>query len=110
MQERCLGISVDWTRERFTMDDMLSEGVKEAFVRMHRDGLITRGTRLVNWCCNLTTAIADIEVVAAVGVAVVDFVDVIVGVVVGAAAAGLVRARVCVRVRVCMLLFVCSGC
>ncbi len=42
MQEKRLGISVDWTRERFTMDAMLSEGVKEAFVRMHRDGLITR--------------------------------------------------------------------
>jgi valyl-tRNA synthetase len=41
-QQKSLGISVDWTRERFTMDAMLSEGVKEAFVRMHKDGLITR--------------------------------------------------------------------
>jgi valyl-tRNA synthetase len=41
-QQKSLGISVDWTRERFTMDAMLSEGVKEAFVRMHKDGLISR--------------------------------------------------------------------
>ena len=48
-QIRRLGSSVDWTRERFTMDDGLSEAVKEAFVRLHEDGLIYRGKRLVNW-------------------------------------------------------------
>jgi len=61
-QLRHLGVSVDWSRERFTMDSMLSEGVKEAFVRFYESGLMTRGTRLVNWCCRLATAIADIEV------------------------------------------------
>ncbi|MEG0245869.1 MAG: class I tRNA ligase family protein, partial [Pseudomonas sp.] len=48
-QIRRLGSSVDWSRERFTMDDGLSESVKEAFVRLHEDGLIYRGKRLVNW-------------------------------------------------------------
>ena len=48
-QIRRLGSSVDWSRERFTMDDGLSEAVKEAFVRLHEDGLIYRGKRLVNW-------------------------------------------------------------
>ena len=53
---------MDWSRERFTMDEMLSKAVKEAFVRMHKDGLIYRDNRLVNWCCRLKTAISDIEV------------------------------------------------
>ena len=48
-QIRRLGSSVDWSRERFTMDEGLSEAVKEAFVRLHEDGLIYRGKRLVNW-------------------------------------------------------------
>eukprot|EP00941_MAST-03F_sp_MAST-3F-sp1_P005046 g5046.t1 len=61
-QLRRLGSSVDWSRERFTMDDMLSKAVKEAFVRMYDKGIIYREERLVNWCCALNTAISDIEV------------------------------------------------
>jgi valyl-tRNA synthetase len=61
-QIRRLGSSVDWSRERFTMDDGLSNAVKEAFVRLHEDGLIYRGKRLVNWDTKLHTAISDLEV------------------------------------------------
>ena len=61
-QIRRLGSSVDWSRERFTMDEGLSEAVQEAFVRLHEDGLIYRGKRLVNWDTKLHTAISDLEV------------------------------------------------
>ena len=61
-QIRRLGSSVDWSRERFTMDAGLSNAVKEAFVRLHEDGLIYRGKRLVNWDTKLHTAISDLEV------------------------------------------------
>lgn len=61
-QIRRLGSSVDWSRERFTMDDGLSNTVKEVFVRLHEDGLIYRGKRLVNWDCKLQTALSDLEV------------------------------------------------
>jgi valyl-tRNA synthetase len=61
-QIRRLGSSVDWSRERFTMDDGLSDAVKEAFVRLHKDGLIYRGKRLVNWDTKFHTAISDLEV------------------------------------------------
>ena len=61
-QQRHLGISADWARERFTMDEQLSGAVREAFVRLHGSGLIYRDTKLVNWCCHLRTAISDIEV------------------------------------------------
>lgn len=61
-QLRRLGSSVDWSRERFTMDDGLSNAVKEAFVKLHEDGLIYRGKRLVNWDSKLHTAISDLEV------------------------------------------------
>jgi valyl-tRNA synthetase len=61
-QQRCLGISVDWSRERFTMDPMLSKAVQEAFIRLSEKGLVYRDTKLVNWCCRLKTAISDIEV------------------------------------------------
>jgi valyl-tRNA synthetase len=63
-QIRRLGSSVDWSRERFTMDAGLSEAVKEAFVRLHEDGLIYRGKRLVNWDPKLHTAISDLEVLS----------------------------------------------
>jgi len=63
-QIRRLGSSVDWSRERFTMDDGLSNAVKEAFVRLHEDGLIYRGKRLVNWDSKLHTAISDLEVLS----------------------------------------------
>ncbi len=61
-QMRRLGTSVDWTRERFTMDEGLSEAVKEVFVRLFDEGLIYRGTRLVNWDPKLRTAVSDLEV------------------------------------------------
>ena len=61
-QIRRLGSSVDWSRERFTMDDGLSNAVKEAFVRLFDDGLIYRGKRLVNWDTKFHTAISDLEV------------------------------------------------
>ncbi|PRW56769.1 valine--tRNA ligase isoform A [Chlorella sorokiniana] len=61
-QLRRLGSSVDWDRKAFTMDDNLSAAVKEAFVRLHAEGLIYRDNRLVNWCCKLRTAVSDIEV------------------------------------------------
>ncbi len=63
-QIRRLGSSVDWSRERFTMDAGLSQSVLEAFVRLHEDGLIYRGQRLVNWDPQLHTAISDLEVVS----------------------------------------------
>ena len=61
-QLRRIGSSMDWTREAFTMDEKLSKAVKEAFVRMFDEGLIYRDNRLVNWSCQLKTAISDIEV------------------------------------------------
>lgn len=61
-QIRRLGSSVDWSRERFTMDDGLSNAVKEVFVRLYEDGLIYRGKRLVNWDVKLQTALSDLEV------------------------------------------------
>lgn len=61
-QIRRLGSSVDWSRERFTMDDGLSNAVKEVFVRLHSEGLIYRGKRLVNWDPKLHTALSDLEV------------------------------------------------
>ena len=61
-QIRRLGSSVDWSRERFTMDDGLSNAVKEVFVRLYKDDLIYRGKRLVNWDPKLHTAISDLEV------------------------------------------------
>lgn len=61
-QLRRLGVSVDWTRERFTMDEMCSKAVVEAFNRMHERGLLYRANRLGNWSCALKSAISDIEV------------------------------------------------
>jgi valyl-tRNA synthetase len=61
-QIRRLGASIDWSRERFTMDDGMSEAVLEVFVRLYEDGLIYRGTKLVNWDPKLQTAISDLEV------------------------------------------------
>lgn len=64
-QSRRLGTSMDWSRERFTMDDGLSEAVREVFVRLYDEGLIYRGKRLVNWDPVLHTAVSDLEVVSA---------------------------------------------
>jgi valyl-tRNA synthetase len=61
-QMRRLGASADWSRERFTMDEGLSHAVLETFVRLHEDGLIYRGKRLVNWDPVLGTAVSDLEV------------------------------------------------
>ncbi|KAL7095805.1 hypothetical protein ACP275_10G045500 [Erythranthe tilingii] len=60
-QLRRLGASLDWSRECYTMDEKRSLAVTEAFVRLHKDGLIYRDLRLVNWDCLLQTAISDIE-------------------------------------------------
>jgi valyl-tRNA synthetase len=61
-QLKRLGASCDWERERFTMDEGLSEAVREVFVRLHADGLLYRGERLINWCPRCLTALSDIEV------------------------------------------------
>jgi valyl-tRNA synthetase len=61
-QMRRLGASVDWTRDRFTMDPGMSQAVQDAFVRLHAQGLIYRGKRLVNWDPVLKTAVSDLEV------------------------------------------------
>ncbi len=63
-QLRRMGASLDWSRERFTMDEGLSAAVREVFVRLHDEGLIYRGKRLVNWDPVLLTAISDLEVVS----------------------------------------------
>lgn len=61
-QLRKLGVSLDWSRERFTMDEGLSEAVKEVFIKLYNDGLIYRGEYIVNWCPHDKTALADDEV------------------------------------------------
>ena len=61
-QLRRLGASLDWPRERFTMDEGLSAGVREAFVALHKEGLIYRDRRLVNWDPKFQSAISDLEV------------------------------------------------
>jgi valyl-tRNA synthetase len=61
-QMRRLGASVDWSREYFTMDDHLCKAVREAFVRLHEEGLIYRGSYIVNWCPRCGTAVSDLEV------------------------------------------------
>jgi valyl-tRNA synthetase len=61
-QLRRMGASCDWDRERFTLDDGLSEAVREVFIRLWEQGLVYRGTRLVNWSPGLKTAVSDLEV------------------------------------------------
>ena len=61
-QLKRLGASCDWDRERFTMDEGLSAAVREVFVSLYENGLIYRGTRIINWCPRCHTALADIEV------------------------------------------------
>ncbi len=63
-QLRRLGTSIDWERERFTMDDGLSEAVKRVFIQLYEEGLIYRGKRLVNWDPVLHTAVSDLEVLS----------------------------------------------
>ena len=62
-QLRALGVSCDWSHERFTMDEGLSRAVREAFVRLWEDGRLYRAQRLINWCPRCKTALADIEVI-----------------------------------------------
>jgi valyl-tRNA synthetase len=61
-QMKRLGDSVDWSRERFTMDEGLSRAVREVFVRLHKKGLVYRGNRIINWCPRCHTALSDEEV------------------------------------------------
>ncbi len=61
-QLKRLGAACDWSRERFTMDEGLSRAVREAFVRLHRKGLIYRGRYIINWCPRCHTALSDLEV------------------------------------------------
>lgn len=61
-QLKCLGISCDWERKRFTMDEGCSRSVRETFVSLFEKGLIYKGTRITNWCVNCHTALSDIEV------------------------------------------------
>ena len=68
-QLKSLGASLDWERERFTMDAMLSKAVREVFVRLHEEGLIYRSHRMINWCPRCTTALSDLEVSHEEGVA-----------------------------------------
>jgi len=61
-QQKRMGISCDWTRERFTLDEGLSEAVLEAFIQLYNEGLIYKGNYLVNWCPRCMSAISDLEV------------------------------------------------
>jgi valyl-tRNA synthetase len=61
-QHKKLGISCDWTRERYTMDERSSRAVRAAFVRLYEKGLIYRGERIINWCPRCGTALSDLEV------------------------------------------------
>ena len=63
-QMRRLGASVDWERERFTMDESLSQAVRKVFIELYNEGLIYRGKRLVNWDPVLLTAVSDLEVIS----------------------------------------------
>ncbi len=62
-QQRTMGVSCDWSRERFTMDEGCSRAVRETFCRLYEKGLIYRGNRLVNWCPECQSAISDAEVI-----------------------------------------------
>ena len=62
-QLKALGVSCDWSHERFTMDEGLSRAVREAFVKLWQDKLLYRAQRLINWCPRCKTALADIEVI-----------------------------------------------
>ena len=57
-----LGVSADWSRSRFTLDEGLSRAVRHVFVSLYNDGLIYKDLAMVNWCPNCRTAISDVEV------------------------------------------------
>jgi len=61
-QLKKLGVSCDWSRDRFTLDEDMSKAVEEVFIRLYKKGLIYRGDRIINWCPNCVTAISDAEV------------------------------------------------
>lgn len=61
-QLKCLGVSCDWERKRFTMDEGCSKAVREVFVSLYEKGLIYKGTRIINWCVHCNTALSDVEV------------------------------------------------
>lgn len=61
-QLKCLGVSCDWERKRFTLDEGCSRAVREVFCTLYEKGLIYKGTRITNWCVNCNTALSDIEV------------------------------------------------
>jgi len=61
-QLKCLGVSCDWERKRFTLDEGCSKAVREVFVTLYEKGLIYKGTRIINWCVNCNTALSDVEV------------------------------------------------
>ena len=61
-QLKSIGASCDWSRERFTLDQGLSEAVREVFVRLYEEGLIYRGDYIINWCTRCHTALSDLEV------------------------------------------------
>ncbi len=63
-QLRRLGASLDWSRERFTMDESMQLAVRETFVRLYEDGLLYRGERMIHWCTRCQTALSDLEVVS----------------------------------------------
>jgi valyl-tRNA synthetase len=63
-QHRRLGVSADWSRERFTMDEVSARAVRTAFKRLYDDGLAYRGEKLINWCPGCRTSLSDLEVVA----------------------------------------------
>lgn len=62
-QEKRLGISADWSREKFTMDPDVLKNALETFVKMHDDGLIYKGKRIINWCPRCASALSDVEVI-----------------------------------------------
>src|SRR5580704_7498222 len=62
LQQRVLGVSVDWPRSKFTMDPEMCRAVREAFVRLYREGLIYRDTRLIHWDCEAQTVLSNLEV------------------------------------------------
>jgi valyl-tRNA synthetase len=62
-QEKKIGIGADWSREKFTLDPEVSRIATETFVKMHKDGIVYRGKRIINWCPRCATALSDIEVI-----------------------------------------------
>jgi valyl-tRNA synthetase len=62
-QEKKIGLGADWSREKFTLDPEVLEIALDTFVKMHRDGLIYRGERIINWCPSCSTALSDVEVI-----------------------------------------------